>query len=140
MRLLPRFPHRLHFAPFLLHYHSFCIFLNELKANQRQYVSLLISISKNKDTLLHRHNYQLQYKLNIDKILLSKLQSSPWPVWLSGLNIGLRIKRSLVGFPVRAHAWVAGQDSWCGMRERQPHIDVSLPLFLPYFPTVSKNK
>ena len=33
----------------------------------------------------------------------------PWLVWLSGLNTGLQTKGSLVWFPVRAHAWVAGQ-------------------------------
>ena len=33
----------------------------------------------------------------------------PWVVWLSGLSAGLQIKRSPVQFPVRAHAWVAGQ-------------------------------
>ena len=32
----------------------------------------------------------------------------PWPVWLSGLGIVPRNKGSLVRFPVRAHAWVAG--------------------------------
>ena len=30
-------------------------------------------------------------------------------MWLSGLSAGLRIKGSLVWFPVRAHAWVVGQ-------------------------------
>ena len=32
-----------------------------------------------------------------------------WLVWLSGLSAGLRTKESPVWFPVRAHAWVAGQ-------------------------------
>ena len=37
----------------------------------------------------------------------------PWLVWLSGLSAGLQTKRSLVRFPVRAHAWVVGQvSSW----------------------------
>ena len=31
----------------------------------------------------------------------------PWLVWLSGLCAGPRTKGSLVGFPVRVHAWVA---------------------------------
>ena len=30
----------------------------------------------------------------------------PWLLWLSGWSAGLRTKRSLVGFPVRAHAWL----------------------------------
>ena len=33
----------------------------------------------------------------------------PWLVQLSGLSAGLQTKGSPVGFPVRAHAWVAGQ-------------------------------
>ena len=51
-----------------------------------------------------------------------------------------------VRFPVRAHAWVAGQvPSWGRVRGSQSlyllHIDVSLPLFLPPFPSpLSKNK
>ena len=48
---------------------------------------------------------------------------------------GLRTKGSLVRFPVKAHAWVAGQvpSRPC---ERQPHIDVFLPLFLFPFPSL----
>ena len=41
----------------------------------------------------------------------------PWLVWLSGLSASLWTERSLVRFPVRAHAWVAGQvreaTNWC---------------------------
>ena len=33
----------------------------------------------------------------------------PWLVWLSELSASLRTKGSLVRFPVREHAWVAGQ-------------------------------
>ena len=32
----------------------------------------------------------------------------PWLVWLSGLRASLWIKRPLVWFPVRVHAWVVG--------------------------------
>ena len=34
-------------------------------------------------------------------------------------------------FPVRAHVWVVGQVLSRGASERQPHMDVSLPLSLP---------
>ena len=61
-------------------------------------------------------------------------------VWLSGLSTGLQTKRSLVQFPVRAHAWVAGKVPSGGAHKRQPHIDVSLPLFLPPFPSLTINK
>ena len=40
---------------------------------------------------------------------LKSYRFGPWLVWLSGLSPSLRTKRSLVRFPVRAHAWVAGQ-------------------------------
>ena len=32
-----------------------------------------------------------------------------WLMWLNGLSPGLRTKGLLFRFPVRAHAWVAGQ-------------------------------
>ena len=48
---------------------------------------------------------------------------------------GLQTKGSLVLFPVRAHTWIVVQVPSVG----QPHIDVSLPLFLPPFP-LSKNE
>ena len=38
-----------------------------------------------------------------------KLYIEPWLVWLSGLSADLQTKGSLVQFPVRADAWVAGQ-------------------------------
>ena len=50
----------------------------------------------------------------------------PWLVFLSGLS--LLTKGSLVVFPVRAHAWVAGQVPSGGTCGRQPHTDISLPL------------
>ena len=54
-------------------------------------------------------------------------------VWLSGLSTGLQTQRSLVWFPVRAQAWVAGQvPSWGHVRSNWlvylSHIDTSLPL------------
>ena len=61
-------------------------------------------------------------------------------VWLSGLSTSLCTERLLVGFPVTAHTWVAGQaPSW--RRERQPITiflphHVSLPLFLLPFPSL----
>ena len=42
-------------------------------------------------------------------IVLKKYYIKPWLVWLSGLSAGLQTQGSPVGFPVRAHAWVAGQ-------------------------------
>ena len=48
---------------------------------------------------------------------LETLQKQPWLVWLSGLSAGLRTKGSPVWFPVRAHAWVAGQVPSGGAQE-----------------------
>ena len=45
----------------------------------------------------------------------------PWLVWLSGLSASLRTKGSLVQFPVRAYAWVAGQVPVGGMRKATTH-------------------
>ena len=55
-------------------------------------------------------------------------------MWLSGLNASLQTKGSLVRFPVRAHAWVAGQIP-VAAHKTKPHIDASLPLFLLPFPS-----
>ena len=58
-------------------------------------------------------------------------------VWLSGLSTSLQSKVMLAQFPVRAHARVAGQVRTPeGAHERQPHIDVSIPLCLLPFPSV----
>ena len=57
-------------------------------------------------------------------------------VWLSGLNAGLQTKGLPVQFPGTAIAWVAGQVPSKGQCEKQPHTDVSLPLFLPPFPSL----
>ena len=67
---------------------------------------------------------------------LNYFLSLPWLVWLCGLSAGLRTKGSLIQFPVRAHAWIAGQVPSGGPHDRQPHIDVSPPLFLPPFPSL----
>ena len=67
---------------------------------------------------------------------VKKMTEGPWLVWLSGSSAGLQTKGLPVLFPVRAHAWVTSQVPSRGGCERQPHIDVSLPLFLPPFPSI----
>ena len=55
----------------------------------------------------------------------------PWLVWLSGLSAGLQTKGSLVQFPVRARAWVAGQVPSKGhMRCNHTLMFISLTLSL----------
>ena len=63
----------------------------------------------------------------------------PWLVWLRGLSAGLRTKGSPVQFPVRAHAWVVGQDLSRG-RVRGNHTLMFLFLPLPHSLHLSKNK
>ena len=58
-----------------------------------------------------------------------------------GLSANLRTERSPVESPVRAQAWVADQvPGWGPARGNQWmflfHMDVSLPLFLPSFPSL----
>ena len=65
----------------------------------------------------------------------------PCMVWLSGLGIILQSERLPVPFPVRAHAWIAGQvPIWGHARSNQSvslsHTDFSLPHFLPAFPSL----
>ena len=59
-------------------------------------------------------------------------------VWLSGLSACLRIKGSLVRFPVRVHAWVAGQVP-SGGRERGHHTLMFLSLSFSLPSPLSKN-
>ena len=60
----------------------------------------------------------------------------PWLVWLSGLSTSLRARGVAGSIP----GWGSCPDcqlgpQW-GVRERQPHNDVSLLLFLPPFSSV----
>ena len=60
-------------------------------------------------------------------------------VWLSGLSVGLQTKALPVWFPVRAHAWVAGQvPSWGCMRGN--HILTFLFLSFSLLSLLSKIK
>ena len=61
-----------------------------------------------------------------------KKERKPWLVWLSGLSTGLRTKGSLVGFPVRAHAWVVGQVPSRGCT-RGNHTRMFSPYLSPSF-------
>ena len=54
----------------------------------------------------------LGYKRKKNAFVTEKLLKEsypPWLVWLSGFSVGLQTKGLPVWFPVRAHAWVAGQ-------------------------------
>ena len=64
----------------------------------------------------------------------------PWLVWLSGLGAGLQTKRSLVRFPVRAHAWVVNQVPSRGHDARGNHTLMFLSLSFSLPSPLSKNK
>ena len=71
--------------------------------------------------------------------VIKKVLMEPWLVWLSGLGAALRIKASLVQYPGRAHAWVAGQvPRWGRVRGNFTLMLLSLSFFLPF--PLSKNK
>ena len=57
-------------------------------------------------------------------------------MWLSGLSAGLRTKQWQVRFPVRAHAWVAGQVPSRG-HARDNHTLMFLSLFP--FPSLGRE-
>ena len=62
-----------------------------------------------------------------------------WLDWLSGLSASLWTKELPVQFPVRAHAWVAGQVPSGGhVRGNHTLMFLSLSFFYPY--PISKNK
>ena len=60
-------------------------------------------------------------------------------MWLSGLSAILQNKMSPVRFPVRAHAWLAGQVPSRGHR-RGNHTLMILSLSFSLPPPLSKNK
>ena len=64
-----------------------------------------------------------------------RLFKRPWLACLSGLSTGLRTKVSRILFPLRAHAWVAGQVPSRG-HMRGNHTLVFLSFFLPPFPSL----
>ena len=64
--------------------------------------------------------------------------NQPWLVWLSGLNVCLLTERSLVRFPVRAHAWLTSQVPHWGRARSSQSTSVFLSLSFLYLH--SKNK
>ena len=54
-------------------------------------------------------------------IVAEWIRKHPWQVWLSGLSACLQTTGSVVEFPVRVHAWVAGQDPVRGTQEATTH-------------------
>ena len=78
-------------------------------------------------------------------LYIFKVNNMPWLVRLSGFSAGLRTESLLVHFPVRAHAWVAGQvPRWGSVWEAtnrcfsQTFMFLSLSFSVPS--PLSKNK
>ena len=89
------------------------------------------------------HIYTMQYysvikKGNIRLLFkgLKNKKSLPWLVWLSGLSTSLQTKRVTSSIPSQGTCLGCGPGPWWGVCKRQPHANVSLPLFLPPLPYV----
>ena len=63
----------------------------------------------------------------------------PWPMWFSWLVVVLKTKRLLVGFRVRAHAWVVSSVPGGSMRGNQSMF-LSLCFSLPSLSLKEINK
>ena len=61
-------------------------------------------------------------------------------MWLSGLSAGLQTKLSASSIPSQGTCLGCRPGPQEGPSERQPHINVSLPLFLPPFPSLNISK
>ena len=66
-------------------------------------------------------------------------QACPWLVWLSALSTGLWTRGLLVPIHNKGTCLGCGPGPQWGNCERQPHTDVSLPLF-SFLSPLSKNK
>ena len=84
-------------------------------------------------------NFTLNQVVSKPMNMFLKVKKTPWLVWLSGKSAGLRNGRSLVRFPVRAHAWVAGQ-VLSGGHVRGNHTLMFLSLSFSFPSLLSKNK
>ena len=80
---------------------------------------------------MRKIGWDLSYKI-IRKLL-------PWLVWFSGLNTGLRARRSWVWLPGRAHVWDAGQVP-SGGHVKGNHTLMFLSLSFSFPSPLSKNK
>ena len=109
-------PYILHLAPLTIDnfatfasFHSLCVYT--------YYFGVNLCVLKDQ----HRQEWGNKYKKRsssweikgTNEWVSKNTNKLPWLVWLSGLSAHLLTKRSLVWFPIRAHAWVAGQvPSW----------------------------
>ena len=86
------------------------------------------TFSNGLNCLLARKSCFILVQLNRNSF---KIFFLPWLVWLSGLSTSLWTTGSMFWFPVRAHAWVAGQDPSRGAWEATTYwcFSPSLPPF-----------
>ena len=92
-----------------------------------RYNGVLLSHKKNKIS-----PFATTWK-NLEKNILSEISQTEL-VWLNGLSASLWTKDSPVQFPVRAHAWVAGQVSRGEGYVRGNHTLMFLSLSFPSLP------
>ena len=66
-----------------------------------------------------------------------KYKVLPWLVWFSGLSTDWPVNQRIASsIPGQGTCLGCGPGPRQGLHKRQPHIDVSLPLFLPPFPSL----
>ena len=90
------------------------VFGPNFQGRENQQLSIFFKVSKIQNKFVS--NREQFFRLLKDKQRFIKFlkrlferKRNLWLVWLSGLNTDLRGKRLLVQFPVRTHAWIAGQ-------------------------------
>ena len=113
--------------------------LERLGQSVEKTIQKLESSSQGLCVKVHCGCWACGWRLRSRKDLL-KASCWPWLVWLSGLSASLRTKGSSVQFSVYGTCLGCSQVPSRGVCERQPHIDVSLPLFLSPFPSLKINK
>ena len=85
-------------------------------------------------------NKKIIIKDYFSNVLNKKENHLPWLVWFSGLSATLQTKGSLVRFPARTHAWVAGQVPSRGhMSGNHTLMFLSLSSFLPLSLKINKS-
>ena len=82
--------------------------------------------------------FNAYYNIPILTAIYIKSKSEPWLAWLSGLSAGLQTKGHQFNSQSGDMPGLWARSPVGGARERQPHIDVSLPFSLPS--SLSKNK
>ena len=112
--------------------------LKKERKGEEDYIIRKKERSENNDFL--KINKKIIIKDYFSNVLNKKENHLPWLVWFSGLSATLQTKGSLVRFPARTHAWVAGQVPSRGhMSGNHTLMFLSLSSFLPLSLKINKS-